>query len=150
MKLLINPGLMHMNQCFNYYQSMQSRQVIMHPFIHPVSSTQVPNTGYLNPTVRLNRINIGSSPSFHIPSSSINSCYHNGPRVVLSPLKTSIIRASRVNKRHFRSGRRRVYPKINKCNSKRCMCCNYLSVNSNIKSTVNGRIFNVLIDKDVD
>lgn len=122
--------------------------------VHSASSFRASNgiTSSINllPTVRLNPLNIGSASSFYIPSLSVNSCFHNGPRVLLSPLKASIVRETRVNIRNIRLGRRRVYHKITKCNAKRCMCCKFLSTKPNIKSTVNGRVFNVIIDQDLD
>ena len=121
--------------------------------LNSVSSVHIPQNftrfNTLQPTVRLKQLNLGSASSFHVPSLSLSSCFHNGPRVILSPLRSSIIRKTRVNNLSDRR-RCRVYPKINKCNTKNCSCCRHLSVDSTIKSKFNGRVFNVQLDKDLD
>lgn len=43
----------------------------------------------------------------------------------------------------------RVFPVVKKCNSSRCCVCHHLEVNSTIKSTINNRIFNIKLDKDI-
>lgn len=121
--------------------------------IHSVSSVQVPRNittfSSLQPFVRLKALDLRSASSFRVPSISINKCFNNGPRVVLSPLKNSIRSVSSYFKRTLRRTHR-VYPTINKCNAKRCMCCSNIACNSTIKSSVNGRTFNVKLTSDVD
>lgn len=115
-----------------------------------VSSVQVTKkSSNLQPYVRLKRLNLQSAVSFRIPSVSINKCFYNGPKVLLSPIKSAIQRVSFISKRSVYR-RRRVYPIIKKCDAKRCICCRNLSCNSTITSTVNGRTFNVKINSDVD
>jgi hypothetical protein len=120
--------------------------------MHSVSTVQIPKNvtsfSLLQPSVRIKPLNLQSASSFHVPSISINKCFYNGPRVVISPLKSSIQRLSSFNKRTLHK-RHRVYPRIFKCNAKRCMCCNNLSCNSTISSTVNGRVFSVKLPLDV-
>ena len=121
--------------------------------MHSVSSVQVPknisNFNSLEPYVRLKPLNLNSATSFHVPSLSINKCFYNGPRIVISPLKSTFNSISAVHKRSLYK-RHRVYPTIQKCFAKRCLCCSNISCNSTIKSTVNGRTFNVKITSDVD
>ena len=65
-------------------------------------------------------------------------------RFLLEPFLKYLPRKQRqLNKRH------RVHPVINKCNTKRWACCNYISCKSNIKSTVNSRVFSVVLDSDI-
>ena len=123
--------------------------------LQSVSCVQIPhnlvNFQNMQPSVRLQRLKIGSASSFHIPSSSINTIFLNGPKVQLSPLKKSILRKFKV-KRHsrFLNKRHRVFPTINKCSSERCKCCKALSTKSTIKSLVNGRVFSVKLTSDFD
>ena len=101
------------------------------------------------PSVRLTPLNLHSARSFHLPSVSISNCFHNGPRVVLSPLKDSMSRKYLVHKKIV-FPKRRKYPHISKCNTKRCRCCKHLVCESTVKSTVNGRTFSVRLNSDVD
>ena len=120
--------------------------------IHSGSSVKIPqnitNFSVLQPVVRLNTLNLHSASSFHVPSISINKCFHSGPKVVLSPIKFSIRRNSFINQQLLNK-KHRVYPKIYKCSTKRCGCCNFLSCRSTIRSTVNGRVFSVKLPSDV-
>jgi hypothetical protein len=115
--------------------------------IHSGSSIQIPqnitNFSDLQPVVRLNTLNLHSASAFHVPSISINKCFHSGPKIVLSPTKMSIHRNSSNNRRLF------YYKHIEKCNTKKCLCCKYLSCQSTIRSTVNGRVFSVNLASDV-
>ena len=100
------------------------------------------------PSIRLNPLNLHSARSFHFPSVSSSDIFHNGPKVVLSPLKLSVARKYLVHhKLHF--PKLRQYHKISKCNSNRCVCCKYLACKPTIKSTVNGRTFNVKLNTDI-
>jgi len=90
--------------------------------MHSASSVQIPNhiTNFrsLQPYVQLKPLKLHSASSFHVPSQSINNCFHNGPRIVLSPLKVSIQRNTSVSVRQLNK-RHRVHPVIDKCNTKR-------------------------------
>ena len=116
-----------------------------------VSSLTIPNNitnlPSLQPVVRLRSLNLHSASSFRVPSISINKCFNNGPKVVLSPLK--INRLCPPNSNHISFKTRRLYPNISKCDSKRCKCCKNISCNSTIKSTANGRTFSVKLSGDV-
>ena len=120
--------------------------------LHSASSVFIPpnitDFKSLQPTVRLRPLQLHSASQFHVPSISINKCFYNGPKVVLSPLK-SIISNRSYNIRSL-NRRRRLHPQINKCNARRCMCCNYLTCSSTIKSTVNGRVFSTNFTSDVN
>lgn len=121
--------------------------------IHSVSSIRIPahikDFNALQPSVRLKPINLHSASSFHIPSVSVNKCFFNGPKIILSPLRSSIhYNISNSIQNHHR--RYRVYPKTNKCNSRRCKCCNFISCKSTVKSTVNGRTFSTRFTHNID
>ena len=130
----------------------RAKTIITSPIrIHSASSSQLPkiitNASSLQPVVRLKLINLHSASSIRIPSNSINKCFYNGPRVVLSPLKNARLGSSKF--RHIPFKTHRLYPNITKCNSKRCKCCKYISCNSTIKSSVSGRTFSVKLSVDV-
>ena len=120
--------------------------------MHSVSSLQIPknttNFSSLQPTVRIRPLNLHSAASVHVPSISINKCFNNGPKVILSPLKSAISNSSYRKVLHFKT--RRVYPNVSKCGTKRCLCCKHISCKSTIKSSVNSRTFNVKLSVDVD
>ena len=117
--------------------------------MHSASTVQIPqhtmDFNHLQPSVCLKRLNLHSASSFHVPSLSSNQNFQYRPTMMLSPIQRNAL----VKMRNF-PRRRRVYPEIEKCNAKRCLCCKYLSCKSNIKSTVNGRVFNVNFDADVN
>lgn len=121
--------------------------------MHSVSSVQVPknisNFSSLQPYVRLKPLFLHSASSVRVPSLSINKCFYNGPKVVLSPLRSCMQRVSSICKQSTYK-RHRVYPQINKCSAKKCMCCSNITCNSTIKSVVNGRTFSVKLNSDVD
>jgi len=121
--------------------------------MHSVSTVQIPknvtNFALLQPSVRIKPLNLQSASSFHVPLISINKCFYNGPKVAISPLKSSIQHWSSFNKWTLHK-RHRVYSRIFKCNAKRCiMCCNNLACNSTISSTVYGRVFSVNLLLDI-
>ena len=101
------------------------------------------------PCIRLKPLNLHSARSFHFPSVSSSDIFHNGPKIVLSPLKRSVARKYSVHNK-LRFPKQRQYHKISKCNSNRCVCCKYLVCKPHIKSTVNGRTFNVKLNTDID
>ena len=120
--------------------------------VHSISSVIYPqcftNNSAFQPIVRLKTLNLHSASTFHIPSMSINKCFHGGPKVILSPLNNSIRRNAPIIQRLL-TKRLRVYPGIFKCNSNRCRCCNFLSCKSTIRSTVNNRVFSVKLLSDI-
>ena len=73
------------------------------------------------------------------------SIFHNNLRVMLSPLKSPVLR--KYSNPFKRPG---MYPSISKCNAKRCNCCMYLCTNSTVTSSVNGRKFSVVNNSDLD
>ena len=121
--------------------------------LHSARSLHIPNSDQLfqsKPIVSLPRLKLHSANSFVLPSTNVSNCFHNGPRVTLSPLSNALIRKYNINQYTSSLGNRRMYPSISKCNSKRCRCCNYLSCNSTIKSSVNGRIFSINLPSNID
>ena len=77
--------------------------------------------------------------------SANTSIFHNNLRVMLSPLKSPVLR--KYSNPFKRPG---MYPSISKCNAKRCNCCMHLCTNSTVTSCVNGRKFSVVNNSDVD
>ena len=73
------------------------------------------------------------------------SIFHNNLRVMLSPLKSPVLR--KYSNPFKRPG---MYPSISKCNAKRCNCCKHLCTNSTVTSSVNGRKFSVVNKSDLD
>ena len=64
-----------------------------------------------------------------------------------------VVRINRLNyfqANNYLGNKSRMYFKSDKCNVKRCSCCRHINSNSNIKSTTNGRIFNVILHNNVD
>ena len=142
---------------FTYYmnRNKKSMKLKLLPLrLHSVASIHIPSNDTKlfrsNPSVTLSRLKLHSATSFVLPSVNISNCFHNAPKVTLSPLKTSVLRNHNVISSNIRFKKPRLFPTINKCNSKRCRCCNYLSCKSTIKSSVNGRVFNVNIQNDID
>jgi hypothetical protein len=101
------------------------------------------------PSVVLSPLNLSSVNSFYIPRSINTNIFNNSLRIRLSPIKHTILKKYNITTTNY-PHRSRVYPSINKCNSKRCGCCNFLSHRSTITSNVNGRTFNVILNTDID
>ena len=103
------------------------------------------------PSVVISPLKLSSARSCYVPHSFVNNnnIFRNYLQVRLSPLKHTIIKKYNIKQTNFPQ-RCRVYPSINKCNSKRCGCCNFLSHRSTITSTVNGRTFNSILNADID
>lgn len=122
--------------------------------LHSATSLHIPksDSNFLQskPIVPLPRLKLHSATSFVLPSTSISNCFHNGPKVALSPLSNSLIRRYNINQYSSSLGNHRMYPSISKCNSKRCRCCNYLSCNSTIKSSINNRMFSINLPSSID
>lgn len=111
--------------------------------------THVSNYSLIQPRVQLKKLNVLTAKSFHLPARTMSNVFHNGPRVLLSPLRSSIIHFN-LNNRTVSNSRRRAYPEIYKCNTKSCRCCKHISCKSTIKSSVNGRNFSINLDSDID
>lgn len=78
----------------------------------------------------------------HLPKDYKKLLYSNAT-VKLSLLRTQPIR----NQTKSFRGR---YPSINKCNSRKCICCKYLKTNSFVKSSVNNRNFSIKTTDNID
>ena len=108
-----------------------------------------------NPSINLNALNLHSVRRCYIPSNANghNKLFNSKVKVILSPLKSPVIRKYQIDNKinnHIRdttSGG--LYPKVGKCDSRKCICCTHLQTNSTIKSTVNNRSFNIILPKDV-
>ena len=115
--------------------------------LHSASSVRIPNSinnfRALIPTVRLRPLNLLSSPSVNLHSLANTSIFHNNLRVMLSPLKSTVLR--KYSNPFKRPG---MYPSISKCNAKRC--CMHICTNSTVTSSVNGRTFSVVNNSDLD
>ena len=120
--------------------------------MHSVSALQIlentTNFSSLQPSVRIRPLHLHSAVSVCVPSISISKCFNNGPKVILSPLKSAISNSSYRKVLSLKT--RRLYPNITKCDTKRCLCCKHISCKSTIKSSVNSRTFNVKLSVDVD
>ena len=71
--------------------------------------------------------------------------FHKCLRINLSPLKLPDY--CKYSNPFKRPG---MYPSISKCNAKRCNCCKHLYTKSMVTSSVNGRIFSVLNNSELD
>ena len=90
-------------------------------------------------------MNILSASSINLHGLANTSIFHNNLRVMLSPLKSSVLR--KYSNPFKRPG---MYPSISKCNAKRYNCCTHLCTNSTVTSSVNGRKFLVVNNSDLD
>ena len=86
-----------------------------------------------------------SASSVNLHGLADTSIFHNNLRVMLSPLKSPVLR--KYSNPFKRPG---MYPSISKCNAKRCNCCMHLCTNSTVTSSVNGRKFSVVNNSDLD
>ena len=152
---LVSFGVVWVSLTYNMNRQKQSMTIKLLPLrLHSAASVHIPSNDTKlfrsYPSVTLSRLKLHSATSFVLPSVNISNCFHNAPKVTLSPLKTSVLRSHNVISSNIRFKKPRLFPTINKCNSKRCRCCNYLSSKSTIKSSVNGRVFNININTDID
>ena len=112
--------------------------------LHSASSVRIPNSinnfRTLIPAVRLRSLNLLSVSSVNLHGLANTSIFHNNLRVMLSPLKLTVLR--KYSNPFIWPG---MYPSISKCNAKRCTCCKHLCTNSTVTSFVNGRKFQSLI-----
>ena len=99
----------------------------------------------LIPALRLRPLNLLSASSVNLHGLADTSIFHNNLRVMLSPLKSPVLR--KYSNPFKRPG---MYPSISKCNAKRCNCCMHLCTNSTVTSSVNGRKFSVVNNSDLD
>ena len=98
----------------------------------------------LIPALRLRPLNLLSASSVNLHGLANTSIFHNNLRVMLSPLKSPVLR--KYSNTFKRPG---MYPSISKCNAKRCNCCMHLCTNSTVTSSVNGRKFSVVNYSDL-
>ena len=117
--------------------------------LHSASSVRIPNSinnfRTLIPALRLRPLNLLSASSVNLHGLANTSIFHNNLRVMLSPLKSPVLR--KYSNPFKRPG---MYPSISKCNAKRCNCCMHLCTNSTVTSSVNGRKFSVVNNSDLD
>ena len=83
---------------------------------------------------RLRPLNLLSASSVNRHGLANTSIFHNNLRVMLSPLKSPVLRKYTIPFK--RPG---MYPSISKCNAKRCNCCVHLCTKSTVTSSVNGK-----------
>ena len=87
--------------------------------LHSASSVRIPN--FINnfrtliPAVRLRPLNLLSASSVNLHGLANTSIFHNNLRVMLSPLKSPVLR--KYSNPFKRPG---TYPSISKCNAKTC------------------------------
>ena len=114
--------------------------------LHSVSSVRIPN--FINnfrtliPAVMLRPLNRLSASSVNLHGLANTSIFHNNLRVMLSPLKSQVLR--QYSNPFKRPGM------YSKCNTKRCNCCMHLCTNSTVTSSVNGKKFSVVNNSDFD
>ena len=125
-------------------------KIILTPLrLHSASSVRIPNSinsfRTLIPAVRLRPLNLLSASSVNLHGLANTSIFHNNLRVMLSPLKSPVLR--KYSNPFKRPG---MYSSISKCNAKRCNCCMHLCTNSTVTSFVNGRKFSVVNNSDLD
>ena len=117
--------------------------------LHSASSVRIPNSinnfRTLIPALRLRPLNLLSASSVNLHGLADTSIFHNNLRVMLSPLKSPVLR--KYSNPFKRPG---MYPSISNCNAKRCNCCMHLCTNSTVTSSVNGRKFSVVNNSDLD
>ena len=125
-------------------------KITLTPFrLHSASSVRIPNS--INnlrtsiPAVRLIQLSLLSSSSVNLHGLANTSIFHNNLRVMLSPLKSPVLR--KCSNPFKRPG---MYPIISKCNAKTCNCCMHLCTNSIVTSSVNGRKFSVVNNSHLD
>ena len=113
--------------------------------LHSAFSVRIPNSinnfRTLIPAVRLRPLNLLSASTVNLHGLANTSIFHNNLRVMLSPLKSPVLR--KYSNPFKRPG---MYPSISKCNAKSCNCCMHLCTNS----SVNGRKFSVVNNSDLD
>ena len=90
-------------------------------------------------------LNLLSASSVNLHGLADTSIFHNNLRVMLSPLKSPVLR--KYSNPFKRPG---MYPSISKCNAKRCNSCMHLCTNYTVTSSVNGRKFSVVNNSDLD
>ena len=91
----------------------------------------------LLPTVNVTPLELPSVSSINLYRASNNNLFRNRLRIILSPLKSPILR--KYNNPYKGSG---MYPSISKCNAK--TCCKYLNCKTTVVCIVNNRQFSVV------
>ena len=101
--------------------------------LHSASSVRISINNFLTliPALRLRPLNLLSASSVNLHGLADTSIFHNNLRVMLSPLKSPVLR-----KYSYPFKRPGMYPSISKCNAKRCNCCMHLCTNSTVTSSV--------------
>ena len=93
--------------------------------LNSASSVRIPNSvktfRTLIPAVRLRPLNLLSASSVNLYGLANTSIFHNNLRVMLSPLKSPVLRKY---SNPFKGPG--MYPSISKCTAKRCNCCMHL------------------------
>ena len=111
--------------------------------LHAASSVRIPTSSHsfrtLLPTVRIRPLNLFSASSVDLHGACNTNVLRNNLRVKLSTIKSPVLRKYLIP---FK--RPSMYPSISKCNAKSCNCCQHLSTNTTITSSVNGRTFQLL------
>lgn len=126
--------------------------------LHSALSVQVPNNdiSFLKsrPYVRLSPLNLHAATSVRVPAGNSSNLFNKRLSVCLTPLKSPVLSKLRTplfrTNVHLANLKRRVFPSIDKCNAKRCSCCNFISCKSTILSTVNHRRFNAILPSDIN
>ena len=117
--------------------------------LHSVSSVRIPHSVHnfrnLIPSVKLQPLNLGLTSSINLHGLNIASIFHNCLRIKLSPLKSPVLR--KYSNPFKRLG---IYPSISMCTAKRCNCCKHLCTKSTVTSSVNGRVFSVINNSELD
>ena len=85
-----------------------------------------------------------------IHSASNNPLFKNDLKLLKYTPVVSIYKLNTFQSRKTVGNNSRMYYQSYKCNVKRCSCCRQINLNSNIKSTTNGRIFNAVLHNNVD
>ena len=137
----------HLTHNYDYHKQIKNN--FNSPLVTFRVSVRIPNSinnfRTLIPALRLRPLNLLSASSVNLHGLANTSIFHNNLRVMLSPLKSPVLR--KYSNPFKRPG---MYPSISKCNAKRCNCCMHLCTNSTVTSSVNGRKFSVVNNSDLD
>ena len=130
--------------------SLKTVKILLSPLrLHSATSIQIhQSTNRYNsmfPSVYVSPLKLHSATKMNLHGVSDSALVRNHFKVRLSPLKSSVLRNSRIKYKGSV-----VYPYISKCNAKRCSCCKHLCCKSTIKSNVNGGHFSVITYSDLD
>ena len=121
--------------------------------LYSASTVRLPSSGHNiftnKPSLNIPKVNFHSATSVYLPNNS--NIFNTKPVIKLTPLKSPLRRRYYGRSYHnsYWNSRRKIYPEINKCNARRCSSCKYLSCESTIKSSTNGRVFPINISTDI-